>query len=351
MIKCCFYRIMLIKTFIFFALMCPSIIKAQEYMIGADLSFLKDAEDKGFSFRENDEARPGLQIFRDHGYNWIRLRLFHTPTQLPNNLSYTIEQAKKAKEAGMKFLLDYHYSDTWADPGKQFIPAAWKGYSHIQLVRAVFEYTRETTKAFREAGVLPDMVQIGNEVINGMLWPDGKIPENWNNFAELVRAGINGVNAGCDSLTRPKIMIHIDQGGNKSRTKYFFDKFMSYGIDFDYIGQSYYPWWHGSLLDLRSNMFFMAETYRKPVILVEVAYCSSPTEYKKKPAPFPETPEGQKEFLDEVNKIVLNTPGNLGQGIFWWEPATNGGRSTRDFFDEKGNVLPVITVFDKYTRH
>jgi arabinogalactan endo-1,4-beta-galactosidase len=224
--------------------------------------------------------------------------------------------------------------------------------SHKQLVKAVFDYSKETIKAFREAGAMPDMVQIGNEVINGMLWPDGKIPENWNNFAELVQAGINGVNAGCDTLNRPKIMIHIDQGGNKERTKYFFDKFLSYGIDFDYIGQSYYPWWHGSLLDLRDNMIFMAETYKKPIILVEVAYCSSPTEYRKKPAPYPETPEGQKEFLDEVNKVVLNTPDNLGAGIFWWEPATtSGGIGTRDFFDENGNVLPVITVFDKYTRH
>ena len=324
--------------------------KGQEYAIGADLSFLKSAEDKGFVFKENSNGKAGLQIFSDHGYNWIRLRLFHTPTELPNNLEYTIALAKSAKALGYKFLLDYHYSDTWADPGKQFIPKAWSGMSHKQLVKAVFEYSRETIKAFRVAGVLPEMVQIGNEVINGMMWPDGKIPENWDNFAELVQAGINGVNAGCDSMNRPKIMIHIDQGGNRNRTKYFFDKFLSYGIDFDYIGQSYYPWWHGTLLNLRENMIFMAEAYKKPIILVEVAYCASPTDYKKKAGPFSETPEGQRDFLDEVNKIVLNTPGNLGRGIFWWEPATMGGRSTRDFFDQEGNVLPVITVFDKYTR-
>jgi len=325
-------------------------LSGQEYAIGADLSFLGDAEERGFEFKENDSTKAGLLIFREHGYNWIRLRLFHTPTRLPNNLDYTIALAKEAKENGFKFLLDYHYSDTWADPGKQFIPEAWTDMTHNQLVRAVFGYTRETIKAFREAGVLPEMVQIGNEVINGMLWPDGRIPANWDNFAELVQAGINGINAGCDSMNRPKIMIHIDKGGNKKSTKYFFDKFLSYNIDFDYIGQSYYPWWHGTLLDLRNNMIFMAEAYKKPIILVEVAYCASPTEYKVKRAPFPETPDGQKEFLDQVNNIVLQTPDNLGAGIFWWEPATFGGRSSRDFFDEKGNVLPVITVFDKYTR-
>lgn len=327
------------------------VLSGQEYAIGADLSFLKNAEDRGFHFKENNTIKPGLSIFKEHGYNWIRLRLFHTPVELPNNLEYTIALAKKAKEAGFKFLLDYHYSDTWADPGKQFTPGAWAGMSHSQLVKAVYEYTRESIEAFRKAGVLPEMVQIGNEVINGMMWPDGKIPSNWDNFADLIRAGISGVKAGGDTLKRPDIMIHIDQGGNKDRTKYFFDKLLSYGIDFDFIGQSYYPWWHGTLLDLRSNMIFMAETYKKPIILVEVAYYSSPTEYKVKKAPFEESPQGQKEFLEEVNRIVMNTPGNLGAGIFWWEPATMGGRSTRDFFDEEGNVLPVITVFDKYTRH
>lgn len=325
-------------------------VEAQEYAIGADLSFLKNAEDRGFSFRENDSIKPGLQIFRDHGYNWIRLRLFHTPTQLPNNLEYTIALAKKAREMGFKFLLDFHYSDTWADPGKQYTPKAWENFSHQELVKAVYEYSMATIKTMRDAHVLPDMVQIGNEVINGMLWPDGKLPDNWKNFADLVQAGISGVLEACDPLYVPKIMIHIDQGGNKVNTKYFFDKLLSFGIRFDYIGQSYYPWWHGTLLDLKNNMYFMAKEYKKPIILVEVAYCASPTEYKNKPAPFPETPEGQRQFLDEVNNIVLSTPDNLGVGVFWWEPATMGGRSTRDFFDEKGNVLPVITVFDKWTR-
>jgi arabinogalactan endo-1,4-beta-galactosidase len=218
-----FVPIMILIIILFFSLK-TSVMSGQEYAIGADLSFLKNAEDRGFAFKDDGISKPGLHIFEEHGYNWIRLRLFHTPTELPNSLEYTIALAKQAKENGFKFLLDYHYSDTWADPGKQFIPKAWTSMSHHQLVKAVFEYTRETIIAFREAGVLPEMVQIGNEVINGMMWPDGKLPDNWNNFVELLQAGINGVNAGCDSMNRPRIMIHIDQGGNKSKTKYFFDK-------------------------------------------------------------------------------------------------------------------------------
>ena len=157
------------------------------------------------------------EIFRDHGYNWIRLRLFHTPAQLPNNLDYTLAEAREAKALGYKFLLDYHYSDTWADPGKQFIPKAWEGKSHAELVQAVFAYTRDTIARFREAGVMPDMVQIGNEITNGMLWPDGRLPGHWDNFAELVKAGVRGVEAGSGPAPRPLIMIHIDQGATGRR--------------------------------------------------------------------------------------------------------------------------------------
>jgi arabinogalactan endo-1,4-beta-galactosidase len=248
-------------------------------------------------------------------------------------------------------LLDYHYSDTWADPGKQFIPKAWEGMTHPQLVKAVFEYTKQTTAAFRDAGVLPDMVQIGNEITNGMMWPDGRLPGNWNNFAELVNAGIAGVEAGKGPEARPRIMIHIDRGGDKVRTKEFFDKLNSYRVNYDVIGQSYYPWWHGSLNDLRENMVFMAKEYKKDIIVVEAAYNWTPTEYKKQPGPFPESPEGQKEFLEGVNRVVQETPDGLGKGIFWWEPAVAGPLGSRGFFDEGGNALPVISTFDKFTRH
>ena len=237
-VKCRYFK--KIHLFVWFSIILifpGSFCLAQEYAIGADLSFLKQAEDNGYQFKENGIPKPGLQIFKDHGYNWIRLRLFHSPTDLPNNLDYTIALAKEARQQGYKFLLDYHYSDTWADPGKQFLPEAWKDKSHQELVTAIFEYTKETITVFNKAGVMPEMVQIGNEVINGMMWPDGKIPDNWKNFTELIQAGIEGVFAGCENQLHPKIMIHIDQGGNLERTKYFFDSVISYGIDFDAIGQ------------------------------------------------------------------------------------------------------------------
>jgi len=327
-------------------------LRASDYAVGADVSFLKAAEDGGKVFKDNGQPKPGLEIFKDHGYNWVRLRLFHTPTDLPNNLAYTLAMAKAAKKLGFHILLDFHYSDTWADPGKQFTPKAWTGFSHAQLMKAVADYTRDTIAAFQAAGALPDMVQIGNEIIHGMLWPDGKLPENWDNFADLIKAGISGVQAGAGNGPHPRIMIHIDRGGDKATTKYFFDKLNSYHVQYDVIGQSYYPWWHGSLNDLRENMIFMAEEYKKDIIVVEAAYDWRPTEYTKRPGPFPESPEGQKQFLEEVNRVVEETPNGLGKGVFWWEPAVEPSPIySRGMFDDQGNALPVITVFDKFTRY
>jgi arabinogalactan endo-1,4-beta-galactosidase len=334
------------------ALACSAgLARASDYAIGADLSFVKQAEDRGIRFKEDGQPKPALEIFRNHGYNWIRLRLFHNPTQLPNNLEYTIALAQAAKRLGYHFLLDFHYSDTWADPGKQSIPKAWEGMPHAQMVEALFNYTRDTIAAFRDAGVLPDMVQPGNEITNGMLWPDAKLPANWDNFADFLKAAISGVEAGTGGQSRPRIVIHIDKGGDRAATKAFFDKLNAYHVAYDVIGQSYYPWWHGSLNDLRDNMIFTAKEYAKDIMVVETAYNWTPGNYRTRPAPFPESPQGQKEFLEEVNRVVQSTPDGRGAGVFWWEPAVAGGTGARGFFDRDFNVLPVITVFDKFTRH
>lgn len=323
-------------------------VHAQDFAVGADVSYLRQAEQQGIKFKENGTPESVLEMLKHHGYTWIRLRLFHTPTDLPNNLEYTIASAQAAKRLGFRFLLDFHYSDTWADPAHQSTPAAWKHLKHKQLVQEVFAYTRDTIATFRSAGVLPDIVQVGNEVTSGMLWPDGRLPDNWDNFAELLKAGIAGVAAGAGDAPHPRIMIHIDRGGDDEGTKWFFDEISSYHVAYDIIGQSYYPFWHGGLGDLRENLRFMAKEYKKPIFLVETA-CNwhSADESKKKKLPYPETPEGQKQFLEAVNREVRATPGGLGEGVFWWEPAVPPiPIRSRGFFDDDGNVLPVITVFD-----
>ncbi len=134
-----------------------------DFAIGADVSFLADAEGKQIVFKENGVARPGLQILKDHGYNWVRLRLFHSPERLPNDLEYTIAAAQQAKSQGFKFLLNFHYSDTWADPAKQFTPHDWQDLSHDELVQAVRDYTRDTIVAFREAARCPTWCRLATK--------------------------------------------------------------------------------------------------------------------------------------------------------------------------------------------
>lgn len=323
-----------------------------QYIIGADIGYLKQAQDSGTAFKENGHPKPVLDILREHGYNWVRLRLFVEPTVRPNTLAYTIASAQMAKADGFKILLDLHYSDTWADPGKQGTPVAWAKLSHEELCNKIFTYTRDTIAAFRDAGVLPDMVAIGNEITHGMLWPDGRLPDNWDNFTDLLKSGINGVDAGHGNTPRPLIMIHIDRGGDWKRTKDFFDHLEAADVRFDVIGQSYHPWWQGSLNDLRDNLYEMAVTYHKPIVLAEVSYPWKPYPKQPEAAPFPQTPEGQKEWLQALNQIVEETPDHLGGGLFWWEPAVPKGHQLtgRSYFDEDGNVLPAITVFDAFTR-
>jgi arabinogalactan endo-1,4-beta-galactosidase len=320
--------------------------QAAEYAVGADLSFLAQAERQGVVFKDHGQPREALGIFRDHGYNWVRLRLFHTPAELPNQLDYTIAAAQQAKRLGFHFLLDFHYSDTWADPGHQVTPGAWAHLSHAQLVKAVYAYSRDTIAALREAGAMPDMVQPGNEVTAGMMWPDGRLPDHWDRFLDLLRAAIDGIHAGSGTVTPPRILIHIDRGGDRGATGYFFDKLVAARIPFDVIGQSYYPWWHGGLDALRDNLSYMAGAYGKDIVVVETAYSWKFSEFKGKRPPWPESPEGQKAFLEAVNAAVRATPQHRGIGLFWWEPAVQGSLRSRGLFDDEGNALPALSVFD-----
>lgn len=313
---------------------------------GADVSFLAQAQAQGTVFKDDGKPADGLEILRRHGYGWVRLRLFNAPKTLPNNLAYTMAEAKKAKSMGFGLLLDLHYSDDWADPSHQITPADWQKLKHKQLVDAVHTFTRDSVAAFRDADTMPDMVQVGNEITSGMLWPDGKLPDNWENFTDLLRAGVQGVKDGAGAAKAPLIMLHIDQGGNREATQWFFSRVLAAKVPFDVIGQSYYPWWQGSLLDLAHNLDFMAKTFRKPIIVVETAYSWRPDNYTKKPGPYPETKEGQREFLAALANVVAATPGSLGRGVFWWEPAVRGPLARRGLFDDDGNSLPALHVFD-----
>jgi len=323
---------------------------AQDYAVGADVSFFAKCEQDGVVFKENGKPVDVLAILRAHHYNWVRLRLFHNPAaapvKLPNDLPYTLALAHRAKAMGFRILLDLHYSDSWADTAKQPTPAAWSTLNHKQLVKHVYAYTRDTIATFAQQGVMPDMVQVGNEITNGMLWPDGKLPGNWDNFADLLKAGIRGVKAGSRSGPKPRIMVHIERSGDYDAAVAFFDQLLARNLKFDVIGLSYYPYWHGDLPTMQSNLLKLALRYHRPIIVVETAYNWTPGRAAGKSRDFPETPQGQLAFLRAVDAAVRDLPSGMGMGVFWWEPAAEGGLRGRSFFDSDGNVLPVIAAFD-----
>lgn len=344
-----FSRATVAALLLLIALSFPAPAAPLEYGIGADLSFLKQQEDAGKRFKDQGQALPALDIFRKHGYGWVRLRLFHTPSNsrvpLPNSLAYTLASAKQAKARGFRLLLDFHYSDTWADPGDQQVPKAWAGLPHAALIDSVQAYTRDVIARFGAEGVMPDMVQIGNEINNGMLWPDGK--DDWNRLADLIKAGIRGVDGGRGGAPMPAVMLHIACGGDTAVTGWFFDNAEKSGIAYDVIGQSYYPLWQGTPADLGRNLAFMAGRYAKDIIVVETAFTPYPAGFPGGGGPFPLTDAGQGDYLREIDRLVRAAPGGRGKGWMWWEPTGDEYLGTpRGLFDRQLNARPALAVFD-----
>ena len=325
-----------------------------EYAFGLDVSFVKQREDNGDRYLDGDSTvKPCLQIFKEHGYNWGRVMICNEPTssRLPQDLKYVISAGQELKKYGYWFLLDYMFSNGWANPMVQPTPSAWKVMSHTDRVRAVYQYVKETMTALKEAGAMPDMVQIGNEIGNGFLWPDGRIRydtlelSKWKNLTDYLAAGIRAVREVAGKDDKVKIMLHVDHGGDIPMTKTFFNKMREYKVDYDVIGLSFYPWSHGTLMDLKDNMRFAACEFSKEIIVVETGYYWRPSTYfRNSPPPFPESPEGQREWLRAVNEAVLDVPNGLGRGVFWWEPMSRG----RGYFDDGRKVQQIISAFDKY---
>jgi arabinogalactan endo-1,4-beta-galactosidase len=342
-----------------------------EFMAGADVSALQVLEDQGAVYRDHGVPGGAIDILRDHGVNWFRLRLFVDPNSsdpfVVNDLDYTIALAQRAKASGAKLLLDFHYSDTWADPGHQTKPAAWNSLSFSGLVQRVHDYTHDAVTAFKNANALPDMVQIGNEISNGMLWNSGYLwtggtnNAGFNNLTSLLNAGISGAKEAAGPGQEPMIMIHHDKGAQWSTTSYYFDKLVERGVDFDVIGYSYYPKWHynpstgaGDIQDLQTNLNNTAAAYGKPVVVVETGFASRGAQFEPN-YEFDVSASGQEQFLGAVVDAVENVPNELGAGVFWWYPEARpvsglnvweGGRY--GLFDQNGNLLPAASVFEQF---
>ena len=358
-----------------------SAITPLPFYLGADISTLSQVEQRGGVYMDGDKPGDALAIFMKNGWTCFRLRIWVDPRNGVNGLEYTTKLARRIKDAGGTFMLDFHYSDWWADPQKQNKPAAWTNLDFDALVAQTRTYTAQVIKTLKDAGATPDFVQIGNEITGGMLWPDGqtKVPPStvkvfggdvkvikppepyndarqWNHLIRLIKAGVSGVRSVTSPQDHVRIVIHIDCGGDWPITKWYFDHLTKAGVDYDIIGQSYYPNWHGTLENVRNNLHNTVKRYHKDVMIVETAYPSREVSLSPAAAKnmvWPMTPEGQRQFLIDLIRAVKETPGGRGIGVNYWHPeatfipgSTNrwSGPDANSLFDAKGHPLPAMNV-------
>jgi arabinogalactan endo-1,4-beta-galactosidase len=340
--------------------------QAATMFLGADISALERIEEADGVFRHAGQAGDAIAILRSQGANGFRLRVFVSPNYQEvqvNDLDYTVRMASRIKAAGARLLLDFHYSDTWADPGHQVTPAAWAGLDLDALERQVEAYTTDVMARLKQAGALPDIVQIGNEIDSGILWPLGRVggaddtPEQWDRFTRLLKAGVRGVRAALAPGDSVAIMLQYSQGAKPSGTQWMFDHLNAHGVPYDLIGLSYYPWWHGTLADLRANLRATALRYGRDVVVVETAYPWRAGGWEgmatnRDAMTWPVSPQGQAQFLRDVLDAVAAVPDHHGAGVVWWYPEAIQvpglfvwGAGSLALFDAGGNVLPAAAVF------
>lgn len=364
-------RSIFISITVTFQLLAQDYLTKTELIKGADVSALLEIEDYGGIFKENDNPKDALEIFRDHGINYIRLRIWHTPNTGYCDLGKTLLMASRIKNLGLKLLLDIHYSDSWADPGHQTKPTAWQNLSFQELKDSVYLYNYNLISALKDQSTLPDIVQIGNEITCGVLWDDGRVcdqfntTQQWTQLGELINEGIRGVNESLAPGDSIKIMIHIDRGGDNTGSRWFFDNLLAQNVDFDIIGLSYYPWWQGTLNDLELNVNDLAQRYDKEIIIVETAYPWTLDWYDNthnivgEPGQlhqgYPATVEGQTNFLNDLFNLIMDIPDNKGIGLFYWAPEwisvpTLGSPwENVTLFNFTGDLLSTISAFDSTT--
>ena len=287
---------------------------------GGDVSWLPQMEATNYKFYDADGTpKDALQLLKDRGINTIRLRVFVNPSNHKINghssPTETIAMSVRAKNMGMRIMIDFHYSDSFADPGHQTKPAAWAGHTFEQLKNDVYSHTYDVLNGLKTAGVTPEWVQIGNEIPSGMLWPEGHT-NNWTQLAQLLNKGYEATKA-INPLT--KVIVHIDQGNDNLRFKSFFDNITLHNVKYDVIGMSYYPYWLGTnytatILNLESNLKDMVSRYGKEVMVVEVGGEDIKV-------------QDTQNMLTAVINAVKAVPNNKGLGVIYFEPQGERGWS------------------------
>lgn len=368
---------------------------------GADFSSLEETEALGGRFYRDGRQGDLIGILRGAGISAARLRLWVNPFNEngetygagTNDIECTARLAKRAKDAGMSFMLDFHYSDFWCDPSRQLVPRLWQGLSFEDICRKVNEHTAESIKYLASRGLAPDYVQIGNEITNGMLWDYGKLmredrkpTRGFDRLCALLKQGVAAVRECCDA----KIVLHLERSYDNETYREWFDAMREHRVDYDIIGVSYYPYWHRSMKLLKANLDDMVERYDKDIMVVETAYAFTDEYpdpdgengkrmvgdtlvcYDGSPVPYPYTIGGQTDFVRDLIKLAAEIKDGRCKAIYYWEPAwlplkgstwaTQAGKeyisetqypSGNDWayqciFDYGGSANPALAEFSKY---
>lgn len=307
---------------------------------GADIGWLPQMEATGYKFYDSDgKEKDCLQLLKDRGMNSIRLRVWVNPSddKASGHCSKdeTVVMALRAQKMGMRVMIDFHYSDSWADPAKQFKPKAWENHAFPELLNDVYNHTFDVINALKVAGVTPEWVQIGNEIPGGMMWPEGST-KNWSQLGQLLNKGYDAVKAVDKKI---KVIVHVDEGNNNKKFREFFDNATKQKVRYDIIGLSYYPYWikkdyTETIADLQFNLNDMVKRYGKDVMVVEVGGEDDKIDNTKK-------------LLEATLKAVRNVPNNRGLGVFYWEP--QGARSWSHYalsaWLDNGQPSPALDAF------
>lgn len=365
-------------------------------IFGADFSSLEETELQGGRFFDKGREVELVSCLANKGFAGARLRLWLDPYGEEGeaymggtcDLERVIRLARRARNQGMLLLLDLHYSDFWCDPGRQMIPKSWQNMDLEAMCEALYAYTAATLDRMAAEGLEPEAVQVGNEITNGMLWPVGKL-EGWaprqgyDALAALLRSGIKAVR----DHSSAQVVLHLEQSGKQALWQDWFDAMVQRDVDFDVIGASYYPYWHGTLEQLRANMENCIARYGKDIWIVETSYPFTTEHYRPDgtsaslciadgahrwngdPVTHPLTPEGQIAFVRDLVALVAALPEGRGRSIWWWEPGwipapgsswasaaslaycheegkTCGNEwANQCLFDYAGNGLPVLDIF------
>lgn len=332
----------------------PPSTTEDSFIRAADMSFVPEIEAASVSFKYNNVAQDPLVTLKNAGVNYIRIRVWNNPSNGHSNLAEVKQLAGRVKTLGMKVWLTVHYSDSWADPAKQTKPAAWQSLSYSDLKSAVSTYTSQIMTE-----VNPDIIQIGNETNDGFLWPEGKLSTNEAQYLELTSTAITAVK---NANSTTKIMLHY--AGISNSADWYFSKVKN--LNYDYIGISYYPVYHGtSLTDLKTKLTSLSQTYNKKIIIAETSYPFTLNwndwtnnvvgQSNQLVAGYDASAAGQKSYISAIKSLVKSVPN--GAGFCYWggewisfkgSQATNGSTwENQALWDFNNNALEGIQAFSK----